>query len=442
MNVWATFPHFARFLVLGSMIWGIFLLARYWVSRRNKHEQILGHSHPTWEELTEAVRAYGRNSASVVHLYGGMRHFKSWFHLRTSPDEPSPIVGYVALDHQNVVLTDPLCRDFQIKAILNEFARHTQMEGKDSVLFAIDQKTADRAAELGFGILKIGQEAHFDLPNYDASQLNPKILSAVRQAAKKGVSVREVPWSEIEDNYKLRQELDQVLEEWLQSRRGERLQLLSEVSPFKQGSAKRYFLAEQEGRVTSYLACSPIFVDHGFYLHDTIRRPTTINGTTEMLYIQALQMLKASGVKFASLGVAPMAGLGEPGINADYPWVNRVMNWVFENHDTLYRFKTLHRFKAKFNPTYEAPSYIAFYPPKFKIAYALTVATLFNPRGFLGDLTHKWRRWQEGDQLPRPLVSLLEPSILTLSRPVPFTFREILSRCKFTFLMLFLNVYT
>src|SRR6185312_10804355 len=105
------------------------------------------------------------------------------------------------------------------------------------------------------------------------------------------------------------------------------------------------------GKVEAFLSCSPILGASGFFLHDLLRNQNTINGVSEMLTVAALKALKESGVKRASLGVASLAGLDEAGVNADYPWLNRVMRWVFSNSRSMVRFKALYHYKMKFGPT-------------------------------------------------------------------------------------------
>src|SRR4029453_2600422 len=52
----------------------------------------------------------------------------------------------------------------------------------------------------------------------------------------------------------------------------------------------------------------PVHGRNGWYLEDLVRRPGTVTGATELLIVEALERLAASGFEFAPLGIAPLRG--------------------------------------------------------------------------------------------------------------------------------------
>jgi membrane associated rhomboid family serine protease len=426
-------------MALGAIVWAVFYVAQFMLAIRNMREQKLDYKPISNIIVESAVKAFGRNTNSVVHLYGKLFYFEPQVQSKFSG--PPPLVGYASLPRQNVMITDPLCAPNDEKEVLLEFTNFTQNQQKDCLLFPIDGVTARQAAELGYGILQIGKEPIFSLKDYSSENHDPKILSSIRQALKKGITVENLSRDQISFP-QIQEELQEILDEWFLSRRSEKMQLISEVSPFKYAHEKRYFVARSPSHIEAFLACSPVYGKKGFFIHDLIRRPTSINGVSEALIVKALETFKSEGFEFASLGVASLAGLGEPGVNNNYPLLNKVLNHVFNNHEAFMRFKSLYHFKKKFGPTSEEPAFLAFYPPQFKPSYAIAIGGMFSGRGLVGDIFFKWKRWKEGNQLPQPLLNLLSPKVATLSRPVPFTFPEFVSRLRFTFLIFGLNIYT
>lgn len=422
------------------MFAALFFIVRGLLIRYNRSEESLDKRPVSIGEIEKAVKKYGSNTNSFVHLYGGVQFFKPEV-IHADPTDPSPLVGYISLLNQNIMITDPLCSLQITKSVIQDFARKCLQARQDCLLFPISQNVARQAAELGFGVIQVGADATFDLKKYVPGNHSKKIQSAVSQVFKKGYIIEEVSGESLEDAY-WTAPLSDVLTEWLESRGSEKMELIAEVSPFKQAQEKKYFICRLDGHIDAFLACSPVYGRNGFFLQDLIRRPTAVNGVSEALIVTALEALKKEGFDFATLGIASLAGLDEPGVNRNHPWINKVLVHIFNKHSSLYNFKGLYHFKKKFDPDTIEPVFFASYPPRLKLGYVLAIASIFSARGPLGDLLFKWRRWREGQQLPQPLRRILSPDIAILSRPIPFTLDTFLTRLKVTTFLFFLNIYT
>jgi membrane associated rhomboid family serine protease len=416
----------------------------YWfvkltMTSREKIEEDLDYSPVDPKLLESHVRKYGRNTSSVVHFYGTLSYFEPF--KKGTDQSNQALVAYISNSQHNIMIMDPLCDRRNSKDAIAEFTKFTQLRQKTSLLFPIDHLTARQAAELGYGVIQVGKEPVFELQHYSSDVLDKKILSSIKQVFKKGISIEAFSYKEIKANG-FEEGLNEILDEWLLSRRSEKMKLLLEVSPFKFSEEKIYFVARSKDKIEGFLACSPIFGRNGFFIHDLIRRPSSMNGVAEALTVAALTKLKADGFEFASLGTAPLAGLDTPGVNSNYKMLNKLLVHIFNSHKTFMRFKSLYNFKKKFKPTSEEPTYFAFFPPTLKVQDALAIAGLFSSQGPIGDLIFKMRRWLAGEQLPQPLIKILSPDIATLARPIPFSFVELLTRLRFTFAVFVLNIYT
>jgi membrane associated rhomboid family serine protease len=428
-------------IVILLLLLGIlYFLASLVIITLNRHEENELDERPTsLSEVEAAVKMYGKNANSIYHLYGTIRHFRP--KLQKIFSEVPPVVAYVSLVDCNIMVMDPLCDPRDTKEILLDFARNSVENSKKCLLFPITEQTAQFAKELGFGVLQVGKEPGFDLRQYSPENHSSKIMSPVKRLLKQGWSVDVVSGNELE-SYNLKSQLYKITEEWLALRQSESLGFISEVLPFNCCQEKIYFVARLGNQVDAFLACSPIPGRRGWYFHDLVRRSAAASGLSETLTITALSKLKERGADFASLGIVPLAGLDALGVNSSYPWTNRFLNFVFRNYQSFVKFKDLYHFKKKFDPSIEQPVLVAFYPPKLSLRYFTAVSELFSPKGILGEFWHKAKLWSEGNLLPRPLLNLLSPEVVTLARPVPFTFYEFLNRMKFTLLLFFLNIYT
>ena len=102
-------------------------------------------------------------------------------------------------------------------------------------------------------------------------------------------------------------------------------------------------------------------------------------GVMELIMYEAFQVFKEEGVEYASLGVAPLAGLKEE--NAGF--MEKLLEFVYEHLNQCYGFKDLYRAKEKYSPTVWEPSYYAYLPkiPSPDMFYA--VVKIQNPHGIL-----------------------------------------------------------
>jgi phosphatidylglycerol lysyltransferase len=169
---------------------------------------------------------------------------------------------------------------------------------------------------------------------------------------------------------------------------------LLELDPFHLSENKRYFLARRaDGKLEGMLVCSPIFARDGWYLEDLIRRPGAERGVSELLIVEALKRLAAEGARLATLGTSPLAGVEPQG---QFKQTSRLLKLIYERLDAFYHFKALHRFKAKFAPSFVDQEYVAIYPPRIRLRMALAVIGAFDPAGFTGVMASKLRRiWRQ-----------------------------------------------
>lgn len=144
------------------------------------------------------------------------------------------------------------------------------------------------------------------------------------------------------------------------------------------------------------LACCPIPARNGWYLEDLIRRPGADRGVSELLIAEALKSLAEEGAELATLATSPLAGIEPDAPNAEFKYFARLLSLIYEHLDAFYHFKALHRFKAKFAPSFVEHDFVAIYPPRIRLRMALAVIGAFDPGGLSGMMVSKLRKlWRE-----------------------------------------------
>jgi phosphatidylglycerol lysyltransferase len=98
-------------------------------------------------------------------------------------------------------------------------------------------------------------------------------------------------------------------------------------------------------------------------------RRGVVNGTMDFLFVSLFQWAREEGYATFSLGLSPLAGVGE---QTGDPVVERVLHYIFEHIDRFYNFKGLQAFKAKFGPSW-SPRYLVYPGPASLPTVAMAV---------------------------------------------------------------------
>jgi len=364
-----------------------------WVTVERARIALGGYQRRPDSHLFEMVRRYGYEHQSFLSLYGGM---ETW----TSSD-PEAAVVYRRVGRVAVVAAAPLAARENLAEVTRRFLAFCTEQKMDCLMLPIGAEYAAIARSCGMALLHIGESGYFKLPEWrPAGDRAKKVRAGVNQATKAGVRVEPYDSSQSRD-LRTRAEIEDLCQAWINTREVDAFGWLLELNPFHLVESKRYFLARHaDGKLEGMLVCSPIYARDGWYLEDLIRRPGAERGVSELLTVEALKRLAAEGAKLATHGTSPLAGIEPQG---QFKQISRLLKLIYEHLDAFYHFKALHRFKAKFAPSFLDQEYVAIYPPRIRLRMALAVIGAFDPAGLTGVMASKLRRiWREARPRARP----------------------------------------
>jgi phosphatidylglycerol lysyltransferase len=162
------------------------------------------------------------------------------------------------------------------------------------------------------------------------------------------------------------------------------------------------FVAERSGCPVALLSMAPVFARHGWLFEDLLRDPSAPNGTTERLVDAGMRAAAARGSRWATLGLAPLAG-------PVTPWLARVRRWA----TPFFNFTGLTQFKAKLRPATWAPIWMV-HPAGTPTWRALLDALTAFAGGSL--VRYGWRTLLRGPQpVLAAMAALLVPWTLVLA---------------------------
>lgn len=270
--------------------------------------------------------------------------------------EPEIVIAYQAHAGVAIGLGDPIGPPGTDDEAVAGFARMSDRAGLIPCMFSVGDATAAAAEAYGWQRVQVAEDTLIDLPGL-AFTGKPwqNVRSAINRAGKEGIEFRMVtladePWGLVE-------RIRGMTEEWVGDKG------LPEMG-FTLGGVDealdrnvRVGIAQDAGGtlhgVTSWL---PVYgaggAVRGRTLDLMLRRHDGFRPVVEFLIAQSCLAFREEGAEVVSLSGAPLAraeGEDEP-----IRGLQRVLDQIGEVLEPLYGFRSLHAFKAKFQPRYEA----------------------------------------------------------------------------------------
>lgn len=321
------------------------------------------------EKVRKFLKEYGDNPISYVSVESDKKYFFG--------KDVEGVVVYVVAGGVAVCAGDPVCSDENMPILLVEFITYCKQNQLDICFCQTMEKYIPLYTELGFGNTKYGEEAMFELETYNtAGKKAAKIRNAVNHATALGIKVSEYEPSKSRNSL-TEQQINDISKEWLGSKSSSELSFMLGSISLESPMDRRYFTAsDKDNNMLGFIVFTPFSGGKGYMADVTRRRNNAPIGVMEKITIEAFNKMKSEGIKWGSLGLAPLANVADEGGVAE-----KLLEFVYEKLNSFYGFKTLHHYKKKYGPSAWEPRYLVYYPRIFtpKIAYSIIKAQ--NPKG-------------------------------------------------------------
>ncbi len=291
-------------------------------------------------QVLRLLRRYGWNATSFQVLEPSFRYW--------SDAEDEACVAYVETAGAWVAAGAPLAGDGRIAEVARGFVQAAKKRGKRACFFAVESRFVGLPC---FETLLVGEQPVWDPRAWESALRGKRSLrEQLRRAKAKGVRVRRLPTSEIEDpRSPARRNVQGIVDAWLRAKPMAPMGFLVDVEPFALPAERRYFVAEWGDTPVGVLVAVPVYTRRGWFFEDLLRHPSAPNGTPELLVDAAMRAAAAVESSYVTLGLAPLTG-------DVAPWLRRTR----ELGAMLYDFRGVHSFKAKLGPTSWDSIYLAY----------------------------------------------------------------------------------
>ncbi|HEX6046738.1 MAG TPA: alpha/beta fold hydrolase [Pyrinomonadaceae bacterium] len=340
-------------------------------------------------ELLKLHQLHGYNAHALVGITPDVRVWTG--------REAEGAVAYNEFGRVWLVPGDPLASVENLATVSAEFLQEAHTAGRVVGFMPATERFAKHSKRLGLRAIEIGSAPYFDLatwaPRGDRAK---KARAGVNQARRAGVRVTEI----VEIDERLVRETACLCKSWLTTRRSAlKFEWLLKVDLFRHKDRKKYFAArDANGKLVGFVAASPIPARDGWYLEDVLRSKHAPNGTTDLLVVETLNLLKCDGAKLATLGTAPMAiaGIVDPEVPRSR-LLTKAARLTANCVSVFYNFEGVRRFKAKFAPSWWESEYVLISPnvtapPRILKAFVRAIVPAGPSTLIVRQIDRAWRR--------------------------------------------------
>jgi phosphatidylglycerol lysyltransferase len=284
-----------------------------------------------------------------------------------------------------VVAGAPVCPFSELETVMERF---DHLESSGVLYFGAGRRVCDQLkAKYPKSVVSLGAQPVWRPETWNDQVRKRKSLRyQFNRARNKGIVVREWTTEEAENS----EALQQILNEWLNTRKHPPLHFLVEPETLDYLQDRRTFVAELNDRPVAFLNLCPVTNRHGWLTEQFPRRLESPNGTIELLMHEAANVVAADGAKYLTMGLVPFSRQGSVGENP--AWLQRIMEMTRVYGQPLYSFNGLNEFKSKFNPTEWEPVYAGVSGRNFRPFDLITVARAFTGEPFAATVARLVRK--------------------------------------------------
>jgi phosphatidylglycerol lysyltransferase len=299
-----------------------------------------------WAKIGSVVERYARTPLDLFKLWPE----KSYFF---SPSGRCAIAYRVAA-HIAIALGDPVGPPAEIESTVRQFLEMCAEKGWRAAFYQTLPDFLPQYRRLRLKKLKIGDDARVDLRDFSLEGKSKRDVRAkLRHFAVRGIRVVEYQPPAPDE---LIAQLKVVSDQWLAiPGRRERGFAVGRFDCDYLRSKPVLTVVDAEGTVLAFI--NLISVNRIEITGDLMRRRTDVpNGVMDYLFVKLFEYARKKGYARVSLGMAPMTGFQE---HEEATLQERVIHSVFQKLNSIFSFRGLRQYKAKFATSWE-PRYLIY----------------------------------------------------------------------------------
>ena len=302
------------------------------------------------EKARKLIAQYGGDPLDTYALLPD----KSYFFVA----DGNVVVPYVLSGNLAVVLADPIgCYEERPRAIA-EFALFCRHQDWEPVFYEISEELIVYYEEAGFAVFKIGEEARLNAERFHLKGRDfQNLRTACNAARKRGIQFR---WYDASFgiNESLERQLAEISRQWLQGKKAR--EMTFDMGTYSVEEIRQYGAAvalDPAGHALAFATWRPFAQGTGQAL-DLMRSLPRGRNVMDFVLVESILHFRENGINDISLGNAPLANTEKK--STRLPTEGLAVQFLFENLNRIYGYKSLFEFKRKYRPQWQG-RYVAYH---------------------------------------------------------------------------------
>ena len=291
-------------------------------------------------EVKSILESHGRSSLDFFKLWPDKSYFFS--------ADRTGVIAYHVTSGVAICLGDPVGPSEKLEQLIRAFLQFSSDNGWSVAFQHTLPDLLPLYRQLGLDIIKIGEEAVVDLDHFVTVTAQKRDIRQTKRKIERA-GYRAVRFSPPHPNAVIN-EAENVSREWLSlPGRHERGFTLGQFNRTYIQQTPLFTVVDASDHLVAFVNEIPAY-RKGEATVDLMRHRTEIpNGTMDFLFLELLTDFKKRGYQTFNFGLAPLAGVGEPGATL----MEHGAHYLFEHLGRYFSFKGLRNYKDKFEPTWE-----------------------------------------------------------------------------------------
>ncbi|SKA76912.1 Lysylphosphatidylglycerol synthetase, C-terminal domain, DUF2156 family [Prosthecobacter debontii] len=321
------------------------------------------------------IEADGRDPMDSFALLEDKRYFFN--------EDRTACIAYALWRKYAVALADPLGPERDRAGMITAFAKFCGRQDWEPIFYCAHVSNRPLYEEAGFVTVKVGEDARLDVADFKLEGGKFQNLRTARNKARKNGLTYEWYHAEPHPDHGLEAQLQLLSNHWLDQKHGGEMTFdLGSFSLLGIRTHGASIVRNPEGRMEAFATWLPYAQGKGRCL-DLMRAREDVRDVMDFLIVEAIDHFKTQSVEQVSLGNAPLANVAAAQDPAELTREEKAVQFLFENFDRFYGYKSLFNFKKKYQPDWQG-RYLAYQPRTSLAMVGLAVAGVHLPRGFRG----------------------------------------------------------
>ena len=363
---------FLRTLRLGSLLGAFTVLAL--MLRPVVRRKLFHATSDERERVSGLIDDYGRDPMDPFALLSDKSYFFS--------NGGKSVVAYTLWRNFAVALADPIGPDDDKASTVRQFVRFCTRQDWTPVFYCSHVTHRSLYEQAGLVTFKVGEDARLSLENFNLQGGKFQNLRTAGNRARK--ENMEFVWYDATPapDHGIEAQLKLISDHWLSAKHGGEMSF--DLGSFNLEDLRARgvgIVRNAEGRIEAFATWLSFNRGHGRAL-DLMRGSVEARngGLMDFLILECIARFRDQGVTEISLGNAPLANVRAEG-DDEPTGPERATQFLFENFDRFYGYKSLFRFKRKYHPDWQG-RYLA-YPPGTPLPMlGLAITGVHLPDGF------------------------------------------------------------